>query len=120
MPVVYVSAAGTARLGALVAGLKTPQPDAALIMKCERFLFPREQSSELYRLTPRGYMNTVTATRAERDRLEDEIAEASPTTSAGRRAKAEVALSILGRPCGMSKVAVAALRDFLRGDGGAA
>jgi hypothetical protein len=120
LPVIYIEAAGTTTLAGLVALVNAPSPDAPLVAACDRLLYLRDQQHELYRMAEPGYLKMVRATIAEQDRLEAEIRESPPATHAGRRAKAEVVMSLLSNSGTLAAFATAVLRDFMQADGCAA
>ena len=107
-------------LDATLASLRTlattPNPDARLVVACERFMVLTDEAYRLHRGKGSGRMDRIRFLMNERDRLEVEIAKTPARTQMGRLAKAELALKTMGKdvegtiwaiPCSI-------LKDFVR------
>jgi len=97
----------------LCALVTAPNPDARLLLACDTFMLLCEERDKLYRQHAKGYMNRVRETTAERNALEAEIANTPARTPAGRCAKADAALYMLGATGTIAMIARSALRDFI-------
>ncbi|MDO9714394.1 hypothetical protein [Paracraurococcus lichenis] len=118
MPVVFVAPASVSTLNGLVDDLATSHPDAILLGFCDHFMALHDKVTESFRLKPRGYFDRIRVLQMDLDALEEEIAASVAHTHAGRCAKAEVALAVLGNGR-LAATARSALRDFMRADGAA-
>lgn len=107
------SASSCGAITALRVLASTPHPDARLLVTCDRFAVLREERELLYRKQARGYMNRVREMAAEIDALEIEIADTPARTAAGRRAKADAAMYMLGMTGTIARIARSAMQDFI-------
>jgi hypothetical protein len=90
-----------------------PHPDARLVMACDRFMALSEECARLWRLRSRGYLKVCRSMWPERDALEVEISNTPARTAAGRLAKAEVAMHMLGTTGTIAMTARSVLHDFI-------
>ncbi len=98
-----------------------PNPDQRLLLTCDKWTLLCEERDRLYRKQAKGYMVRVREMMRETDALEAEIANTPARTAAGRRAKAEAAMYMLGMTGRIAQMARSALHDFMNcgGEGGA-
>lgn len=97
-----------------------PNPDQRLLLTCDKWTLLREERDRLYRKQAKGYMARVWEMMHETDALELEITYTPARTAAGRRAKAEAAIYMLGTGT-IAQMACSVLHDFMNcgGEGGA-
>ena len=83
-----------ADIRALVAA---PNPDAPLLVACDRFMALHEEAHRIFRKRPKGYLQRIREVlHPELDALEAEIASTPARTPAGRCAKAIAGLAMVG------------------------
>lgn len=91
----------------------TPNPDARLVVACDRFMALSEERERRWRKGGRAALKFLRELSPEIDTLEAEISQTPARSTVGRLAKAEVAMSVLARAGTIAQTARSALRDFV-------
>jgi hypothetical protein len=90
-----------------------PQPDAGLLLACDRFMILSEGSDTRCGNASPALKKRIQKAWPEMMDLEEQITKTPAMTALGRFAKAEVALRVLGSTGTIAQVARSVLRDFM-------